>query len=1192
MSKTILKSNPGRPGISGNRRNHPGFFELAKHQIMFLDGGMGTQLQLRDPSPDDFGGAIYEGCNEILCATRPDWIREIHAAYLDAGADGIETNTFGSNEIVLAEYGIPERTYELNVTAAQLAREVCDSYTARPTYVIGSIGPGTKLITLGHVDYNTMLKSYRTQALGLIDGGSDVLLIETAQDIQQIKIAIRACREAMRERKIELPIMAQVTVELTGSLLVGSDIQSALATLEMFPLASLGLNCATGPDEMRNHLQYLSQSAPFLLSCLPNAGLPENVRGQTVYPLGPEMFAEKVAGLARNHGVNIVGGCCGTTPDHIRALSAALSDRKLGEREPRYENAVSSLYNAQSLDIDVRPLYVGERTNANGSKLFRDKLKENDYDGLVQIAKSQLKEGAHILDCCTAYVSRNEVNDMREFLQRTVTQVNIPIMVDSTEVPVIEESLKIIPGKAIVNSINLEDGEDRARQVLELCRTYGAAVVALTIDEDGMAKTRETKLAIAKRIFDIAHDEFGLKPGDIIFDPLTFTLGSGDQEFRSSAIETLEAIRMIKEAMPGVKTILGLSNVSFGLNPYPRRLLNSVMLYHAVDYGLDMAISNASKILPVFKIPPDERKIFDDLIFNRVAPGYDPLKELLARYTDKKATLRVDASESAKLPLPQRLANHIIDGEKLEIIPTLTLALKEFRPLDIINNFLLEGMRVVGEKFGAGEMQLPFVLESAEAMKTAVAHLEPFMDKNESGQKKGKILLATVKGDVHDIGKNLVDIILTNNGFEVVNIGIKQPVEAILQKYHEVKPDAIGLSGLLVKSTAIMRTDLEEMTHRNITVPVILGGAALTRQFVEEECQAGYRGKVYYAADAFEGLRIMGQITGQIAANAAATDNGSAAAGRVSTVKVNAAVNPAEPQSSRPRVRAVRRGSTATELTSAAQSSWVRRFKQIPAPPFWGTKVLETPLSTLFTYLDEFALVRTRWQFAKGEMSDEQFKNILESKARPLLNSWRARAEREKLLQPKAVYGYFSCAAEGNKIHVYEAPDSSKIITTFDFPRQRSARRLCISDFYAPVSSGQRDVIAMQVVTMGPAASHFANNLYSKNLYSDYFYFHGLGTEMAEAYAEWLHALIRKELKVHTRDSRNIRQLFSQGYQGSRYSFGYPACPELEDNARLFTCLDATNQIAVHLTENFQMVPEQSTCAIVAWHPQARYFAT
>jgi len=1172
-----------------NRGKHPGFFELAKRQIMFLDGGMGTQLQLHDPTPDDFGGAVYEGCNELLCDTRPQWIREIHAAYLDAGADGVETNTFGSNEIVLAEYGIPERTYDLNVTAARLAREVCDDFTSRPTYVIGSIGPGTKLITLGHVDYDTMLKSYRAQAMGLIDGGSDVLLIETAQDIQQIKIAIRACREAMRERKIELPVMAQVTVELTGSLLVGTDIQAALATLEMFPIASLGLNCATGPDEMRNHLQFLSQSAPFMLSCLPNAGLPDNVKGKTVYPLGPEAFAEKVAGLARNFGVNIVGGCCGTTPDHIRALSRALSDRKLGAREPRYDNAVSSLYNAQNLDIDVRPLYVGERTNANGSKLFRDKLKENDYDGLVQIAKGQLKEGAHILDCCTAYVSRDEVRDMREFLQRTVTQVNIPIMVDSTEFPVIEESLKIIPGKAIVNSINLEDGEDRARKVLELCKTYGAAVVALTIDEDGMAKTRDKKLAVAKRIFDIAHGEFGLKPGDIIFDPLTFTLGSGDAEFRQSAIETLEAIRMIKEAMPGVKTILGLSNVSFGLNPYPRRLLNSVMLYHAVEYGLDLAILNASKIIPVFKIPQDERQLFEDLIFDRTRDGYDPLKEILARYTDKKAVKRIDAAGASDMPLPQRLANHIIDGDKLGIVPTLNLALKQYKPLEIINNFLLEGMRVVGEKFGAGEMQLPFVLESAEAMKAAVAHLEPFMDKEESGQKKGKILLATVKGDVHDIGKNLVDIILTNNGFEVVNIGIKQPVEAILQKYHEVKPDAIGLSGLLVKSTAIMRTDLEEMTHRNVTVPVILGGAALTRQFVEEDCQAVYRGKVYYAADAFEGLRIMGQITGQIMGQL----TGQVAEQPVSTDSPTSTVpSQQQPPSTRPRVRAVRRGSSATELSKDGQSSWVRRFKQIPAPPFWGTRVLETPLPTLFPYLDEFALVRTRWQFAKGEMGDAQFQEILYGKARPLLNTWRARAEREKLLQPKAVYGYFPCASEGNKLHVYSAPDSDQVVTTFDFPRQRSSRRLCISDFYMPLSSGQRDVIAMQVVTMGAAASHFANNLYSKNQYSDYFYFHGLATEMAEAYAEWLHAQVRKELKINTRDSRNIRQLFSQGYQGSRYSFGYPACPDLEDNSRLFKCLDATNQIKVHLTENFQMVPEQSTCAIVAWHPQARYFAT
>jgi 5-methyltetrahydrofolate--homocysteine methyltransferase len=1173
--------------MNSTRRQTPDFFAMARRQIMFLDGGMGTQLQLHDPGPDDFGGSDFEGCNELLCVTRPDWIRRIHAAYLDAGADGIETNTFGSNEIVLAEYGIPERTYELNVAAAKLAREVCDSYTSRPTWVIGSIGPGTKLITLGHVDYDTMLKSYRAQAFGLIDGGSDVLLIETAQDIQQIKIAIRACREAMRERKLELPIMAQVTVELTGTLLVGSDIQSSLATLEMFPLSSIGLNCATGPDEMRTHLQYLSQSAPFLLSCLPNAGLPENVKGKTVYPLGPEMFADKVAGLARNFGVNIVGGCCGTTPDHIRALANALSDRKLTQRDPHYENAVSSLYNAQTMEVDVRPLYVGERTNANGSKLFRDKLKEDDFDGLVQIAKGQLKEGAHILDCCTAYVSRNEVRDMREFLQRTVTQVNIPIMVDSTEVPVIEESLKIVPGKAIVNSINLEDGEDRARQVLELCRTYGAAVVALTIDEDGMAKTREKKLQIAQRIYNIAHNEFGLKPGDIIFDPLTFTLGSGDSEFRKSAIETLEAIRLIKEAMPGVKTILGLSNVSFGLNPYPRRLLNSVMLYHAVEYGLDLAILNASKIIPVFRIPQDERQLFEDLVFDRISDGYDPLKEILARYTDKKAVKRIDSGADADLPLPQRLANHIIDGDKLGIVPSLALALKDYKPLEIINNFLLEGMRVVGEKFGAGEMQLPFVLESAEAMKAAVAYLEPFMDKSESGQKKGRILLATVKGDVHDIGKNLVDIILTNNGFEVINIGIKQPVEAIMQKYHEVKPDAIGLSGLLVKSTAIMRTDLEEMTARNVTVPVILGGAALTRQFVEEDCQAAYKGKVYYAADAFDGLRIMGQITGNEQSTPGEVNvNRPIVAGQAATTAKS------QSQTDRPRVRAVRRGSTATELTSDGQSSWVRRFKQIPDPPFWGTKVLETPLPTLFPFLDEFALVRTRWQFAKGEMSDDQFKTILESKARPLLNTWRARAERESLLQPKAVYGYFACAAEGNKLHVYAGPDSDSLLTSFDFPRQRSGRRLCISDFFMPLSAGQRDVIAMQVVTMGGSASHFANKLYSQNQYSDYFYFHGLATEMAEAYAEWLHSLIRKELKIHTRDSRNIRQLFSQGYQGSRYSFGYPACPDLEDNARLFKSLNATDLIGVHLTENFQMVPEQSTCAVVAWHPQARYFAT
>lgn len=1151
------------------------FTDMARERIVLFDGGMGTQIQERDPTVDDFGGLQLEGCNELLSVTRTQWIKDIHAAYFDAGADAVETNTFGANEIVLAEFDIPQRSYELNVASARLACDVASSYKDQ-RFVIGSVGPGTKLVTLGHVGYDAMLQSYRTQMRGLLDGGVHGILIETAQDIQQVKIALRAAQEVMKELRKKVPVMVQVTVELTGTMLVGTDIQAALSVIEMFPVAAMGLNCATGPEEMRPHLGFLRESSPFLISCLPNAGLPENIGGRTVYPLNPELFAQKVSAIAREFGVNIVGGCCGTTPSHIRQLSLALGDRSLSPRQGHYENTVASLYNAVPLELEPKPLFVGERTNANGSKLFRDLLAKDDYDGLVQIAKGQLKEGAHVLDCCTAYVGRNEVRDMSEFLTRVGTQVNIPVMVDSTETNVIEASLKILPGKSIVNSINLEDGEAKARDVLSLCRTYGAAVVALTIDEQGMAKTAASKLAIAQRIYKLAHAEYGLKPEDIIFDPLTFTLGSGDQEFRRSAIETLEAIRAIKHAMPGVKTILGLSNVSFGLDPLPRKYLNSVMLYHAVQYGLDLAIANAGKIIPLHKMGQD-REVFEDLIFDRRTESYDPLKDILARFSNRKKS---DVDEliggKASLPIPERLAQHIVDGEKLEIIATLGDAIKQYPPLDIINNFLLAGMKVVGEKFGAGEMQLPFVLESAEAMKAAVAYLEPYMEKADSAA-KGKIVLATVKGDVHDIGKNLVDIILTNNGFQVVNMGIKQPIEQILDVAGKEKPDAIGLSGLLVKSTVIMKSDLEEMERRGQQTPVILGGAALTRRYVEEDCRAVYQAPVFYAEDAFAGLRIMNQLTGQ------------GSAGEMSTSKSEGSTTAdATPKS---RVRSVKRGDFEVPLTEWGQSSWVKRFQeQTPKPPFWGTQIVEHNLSDVFAYLDEFALVRSRWQFAQGEVSEAEFQKIFEEKVRPLLNTWKARAEREQLLKPRAIYGYFACEAEGNRLHVYERPDAHQALVTFDWPRQPSGRRLCLADFFHPKGSGTRDVIAMQLVTMGHQASEFSQQLYEKNAYSDYFYFHGLSTELAEAYAEMMHARIRKELNVHQKDAKSLRKLFAQGYQGSRYSFGYPACPDLDDNRLLVECLHG-DRIGIEVTEAGQMVPEQSTCAVIAWHPQARYFS-
>jgi len=826
---------------------------LLRDKVLLLDGGMGTQIFARQPTVEDYGSAALEGCVDLLTERRPQWIREIHESYFRAGADAVETNTFGANPLVLADFGLAAKAFELNVQAAALAKEVARSFD-RPRFVIGSVGPGTKLITLGHVSYGDLLASYRIQMDGLLEGGADAILIETCQDLGQIKVAVRAAREAMAARRQKVPLWVQATVETTGTLLVGSDISAVLTSLEPLGIDVLGLNCATGPDEMHAHLQTLSEASPFHLSCLPNAGLPMNVNGQVVYPLDPARFAPKVLHAATEFGIAILGGCCGTTPDHIRALAAGVEKLNAPQRAPKLERSAASLYQSVALRQEPAPLIVGERTNANGSKKFRDLLAAEDWDGMIALAKEQQREGAHLLDLCVAYVGRDEVRDADELLSRLISQITLPLMIDSTESPVIEKALQRSPGKCVINSINFEDGEAKPRQILELCKTYGAAVVALTIDERGMAKSREQKLAIAKRLYALAVAEYGLDPGDLIIDPLTFTLGSGDEEFRGSAVETLEALKLIKAELPGVMTILGVSNVSFGLNPASRHVLNALMLYHGVRHGLDMAIFNASKVIPVAKIDPEDRRIVEDLIFNRRAEGYDPLKSVLARFSDRKAA--VVEEHRADLPVLERLRRGILDGEKQAILADVDEALQDHDPLQLINEVLLGAMKVVGERFGAGEMQLPFVLESAEAMKAAIRRIEPQLPK-ESNYQKGRILLATVKGDVHDIGKNLVDIILSNNGFEVRNLGIKQPIEAILKELAVWPADAIGLSGLLVKSTVIMKENLHFMEGQALKVPVILGGAALTRDYVEGDCRRAYSGAVLYAEDAFEGLRHM-----------------------------------------------------------------------------------------------------------------------------------------------------------------------------------------------------------------------------------------------------------------------------------------------------------------------------------------------
>lgn len=1154
--------------------------ELMQERAILLDGGMGTQIFAKNPTVDDYGGLEVDGCVELLNERRREWIQEIHSNYFHAGADAVETNTFGCNEVVLSEFNLAHRTFELNLMAAQLARQVADDFH-NSKYVIGSVGPGTKLVTLLQIDYQTLYKSYLAQMHGLITGNVDAILIETAQDINQVKIAIRAAKNAMKELKKEIPIWAQVTIETTGTMLVGSDIQSALTTLEMFDIDVIGLNCATGPDEMRPHVAYLAKNAASYISAIPNAGLPQNIGGQTVYPLNPKEFAAKVSKMAADFSLNVIGGCCGTTPEHIKELAILAKNlpqpisRKNNNKSIRNERNVSSLYSSVPLNLEPRPLYVGERTNANGSKKFRESLGQDNFDDLLQIAKDQLKEGAHVLDVCVAYVARNEENDMAEYLKKLITQINIPIMIDSTEVNVIERALQIAPGKCIVNSINFEDGDDKAKSILGLCKEYGAAVVALTIDEDGMAKTCEKKLKIASRIYHMAVNEFGLNPGDLIFDPLTFTLASGDQEFRKSAIETLDAIEHIKRNFPHTKTILGLSNVSFGLTPYTRQMLNSIMLYLAVKKGLDLAILNSSKIIPISRISDENRILFEDLIYDRRTEDYDPLKIILQKFSNVKSDPNEKQSKRQTKSIEEKLIFDIVDAEKQHIIDDCKEALATYPPLDIINKILLEGMKIVGTRFGSGEMQLPFVLESAEVMKSAVRFLEPLM-KKDSSYSKGKIILATVKGDVHDIGKNLVEIILSNNGFQVVNLGIKQPIESILEKYKTEGADAIGMSGLLVKSTSIMKENLEYMREQGCSVPVLLGGAALTREFVENHCASAYNGPVFYAFDAFDGLKIMEKLSSSHKEIPSSQDKT-----RLSQIPLESSEAVVTTDN---KIRIIRKGESKIELNAYGQSPWVRKNEITYTPPFFGTKIIEEPLENIFNFLDEFALIRSRWNFTQGNKSDDEFNKIINEKAYPLFKKWKEKLIFENKIRPKAIYGYFKTNSVENRIHVYDSDIS------FEFPRQSLGRRLCISDFIKHKNTLEADVLALQVVTMGEEFSELTNELYKQDQFSDYFYLHGIGTELTEAFAELIHKRIRTELGIADKDAKNLRQLFSQGYQGSRYSFGYPACPNMEGNEILLNLLDA-KRIGVSVSETFQIYPELSTCALVCAHPQARYFS-
>jgi 5-methyltetrahydrofolate--homocysteine methyltransferase len=1155
----------GSATLAGMNRD---FLAALRERVLVFDGAMGTMLHAAGLSLDDY--QQLEGCSEILCVTRPDVVKGIHAAYFEAGADAVETNSFGASAIVLDEYGIADRVVELNEVAARLAREVADDFAAdgRPRWVAGSMGPGTKLPTLGHTTYATLVATYTDQAAGLLAGGADLLLVETCQDLLQLKAAVAGAHAGMRRAGRKVPLMAQVTVETTGQMLLGSDIAAALTAIEPLGVDVIGMNCATGPAEMGEHLRHLAQHARTPLSCLPNAGLPELRDGAPHYPLGPAELAEAHARFVAEFGLNVVGGCCGTTPEHVRQVVEAVGGHAPAPRDPVYEPSLSSLYQAVPLDQDLTYLTVGERCNANGSRKFRDLMLAGDLDGMTAVAKEQVREGAHVLDVCVDYVGRDGVPDMDRLVERLAQQSTVPIMLDSTQADVIEAGLARLGGRAIVNSINLEDGEARMDTVCPMARQYGAALVALLIDEQGQARDVEWKLRVAHRIHDLAVNKHGLAPEDLVFDALTFPLGSGQEDLRGDAMATIEAIRRIKAELPGVRTILGVSNVSFGLSPAARQVLNSVFLHEAREAGLDAAIVSPAKILPMHRIDDEQREVALDLVYDRRRPGYDPLQRFMALFEGKEAVRSATVEDLAALPIDERLQRRIVDGVRDGLEADLDEALATRSALEIINEVLLAGMKTVGDLFGAGEMQLPFVLQSAEVMKSAVAVLEPHMEKADQGG-KGRVVLATVKGDVHDIGKNLVDIILTNNGYTVHNIGIKQPVSAIVDKAEEVGAHAIGMSGLLVKSTVVMRENLEELNARGLDrYPVLLGGAALNRTYVEGDLRGIYKGRVFYCRDAFAGLKVMDQLREE-RASGAAVEKEPVRAPRV------AVRGPRGPAPEAPDTSAVARSDVATDVP-------------VPTPPFLGEAriVKGVPVRDIAAYLNESALFRGQWQL-RPSGGKEGWRRMLETQARPRLRALLDEAVARQILRPAVVYGYFPCNADGNDLVVWRDDGSEWV--RFTFPRQRRDRRLCLADFFRPVDSGERDVVAFHVVTMGRQASEATAELFAADRYREYLELHGVTVEMAEALAEYWHKRIREELGIAGDDADDLEELFDQGYRGSRYSFGYPACPDLEEQRKIFELL-GPERIGVELSEEFQLHPEQSTSAVIVHHPEAKYF--
>lgn len=1157
----------------------PDLAQLIRQKVLIIDGAMGTQIQNLEIPEAVWEGK--EGCNELLNATYGEGISKIHEAYLKAGADIIKTNTFGAIPWVLEDYDIAERTYELAKAGAAIVKRACDRYTTpeKPRYVAGDLGPGTKLPSLGHITYDTMYAGYREAARGLIDGGADLFLLETCQDPLQIKAALHACQDVAEELARKVPVMVSVTIELAGSMLIGTDAQTISVIMEPFDILSLGFNCGTGPEQVEKHVKRLSEVWSKPISVHANAGLPQNRGGFTFYPMGPKEFTQQQQRFVEYDGVALLGGCCGTTPQHIKMLADALEGVTPKPPKGSQPKSLASLFETRELIQNPPPFLIGERSNATGSKAFRELLLAEDYEGTLSVAQQQVRYGAHGIDLSVGFAGRDETRDMEILAQLYSQKVTLPLMLDSTQTKALEIGLKQVGGKPILNSVNLEDGIEKFDAVCRLAKRFGTSLVCLTIDEIGMAKEKQRKVEVAERIYQLATQKHGLDPEDLVFDLLTFTVGSGEEEYRTAAVETIEAIREFHAMHPEVGFVLGISNISFGLDRHAREYLNSVFLHHCVQAGLSMAIVNVKNTIPLHKMREEDIKVCEDLLFNRREEG-DPLFKFIAHFSNVKAVNQDEEDAAfAKMSTREKLHKLLLDGDKERMLKLLPQAKDEIPPEEIVNVVLIDAMKEVGELFGSGKMQLPFVLQSAETMKAAVDFLNPYLPKKEKTSET-TLVLGTVKGDVHDVGKNLVDIILTNNGFKVINIGIKADIESFLKVVEEQHVDAIGMSGLLVKSTAVMLENLEYLKSKGITMPVLLGGAALTKKFVDDYCRPAYDGPIFYCRDAFDGMVAMSRIEeGNFD-----TDLGNAKGDQDIAV--------------------VKKKRSKKDIPPLSQIKMPSRDIVIPNPPSWGRRVLGAKVDELaFDWINHKMLFNQRWGYIDKRLTKEEREKIENEKLWPLFEEMKREILKENLLEPVALYGYYPCRADGDALLVFDESEGwfkeeeinrepleavrERAKYRFEFPRQMRQPYRCLADYFR---SDRHDVVAFQLASAGGKFSIKEQELYAAGKYSEYHHLHGISVELAEAIAEIIHKQIRLELNIADREGHTLRDVQMKRYHGTRYSFGYAACPDLAMNRELFEMLQP-EAFGIELGETYQMHPEQTTSALVVHHPESLYFA-